>query len=72
MMERTSPPSIVQAWLDSAGPRRLVLKRGFRDVGIGLQPAQVEQRRLGLAHLGLELAAAAVDERDLARDIVYK
>jgi uncharacterized protein YkwD len=31
-----SPPAIVQAWLNSPGHRRLVLKRGFRDVGIGV------------------------------------
>ena len=32
--------------------------RGFRDVGIGLQPAQMEQRGLGLAHLGGDFAEA--------------
>ena len=31
---------------------------GFRDVGIGFQPAQMEQHGLGLAHLGRDLAVA--------------
>ena len=31
---------------------------GLRDVGMGLQPAQMEQRGLGLAHLGRDLAVA--------------
>ncbi len=31
---------------------------GFRDVGIGFQPAQVKQHRLGLAHFGRDLAVA--------------
>jgi uncharacterized protein YkwD len=31
-----SPGAIVKAWLDSPGHRRLVLKRSFRDVGIGV------------------------------------
>jgi len=31
---------------------------GFRDVGIGFQPAQMEQRGLGLAHFGRDLAVA--------------
>ena len=32
--------------------------RGFGDVGIGLEPAQVEQHGLGLAHLGGDFAVA--------------
>jgi len=31
---------------------------GFRHVGIGFQPAQVEQHGLGLAHLGSDFAVA--------------
>jgi len=31
---------------------------GFRHVGIGLQPAQVKQHGLGLAHLGRDFAVA--------------
>ena len=32
--------------------------RGIVDVGVGLDPAQVVQRRLGLAHLGGDFAVA--------------
>ena len=32
--------------------------RGFRDVGIGVEPAQMEQHGLGLAHLGRDFAVA--------------
>ena len=32
--------------------------RGFGDVGIGFEPAQMKQRRLGLAHLGGDFAEA--------------
>ena len=32
--------------------------RGFRDLGVGLDPAQMEQHGLGLAHLGRDLAIA--------------
>ena len=31
---------------------------GFGDVGVGLQPAQMKQRGLGLAHLGRDFAVA--------------
>ena len=50
---------------------------GFADVGIGLQPAQMKERRLGLAHLGGDFAVAnrlaglLLQAFDLAGELAY-